>query len=84
LAFTQPDMSVWKVDHKSNVPIMPYVSSQGAELWACGYDYYFNYPGENVDHEVILHVLNEGIDTLEINSSNLIDGGQGYEIDLLG
>ena len=84
LAFSQPEMSVWKVDHKSDIPILPHSSSHGAELWNCDFDYYFDYQGDNVEHEIILHVLNEGTDTLEVNSTDLVNGSQGYEIDLLG
>ena len=77
-------MTVWKVDHKSNVPVFPHNSTNGAKLWDCGYDYYFFYGGLGVVEEVILHVLNDGNQTLTLSAPQLVNAGPEFSIDLLG
>ena len=77
-------MTVWKVDHKSNVPVFPHNPVHGAKLWDCGYEYYFFYGGLGVVEEVILHVLNDGNQTLTLSPPELVNAGPEYSIDLLG
>ncbi len=80
----QPNMTVWKVYHKSDVPIFAHTPSDNAKLWDCGYEYYFFYAGAGVGEEIILHVLNDGNETLKLSAPALVNAGPEYTIDLLG
>ncbi|MEE9372878.1 MAG: IPTL-CTERM sorting domain-containing protein [Saprospiraceae bacterium] len=82
LITAQPEMSIWKVDHNSETPIFLHVNNENATLWDCGYEYYFTYPGPNVAHDAVLHILNEGSDTLLIEDPHLINPGIEYSLDL--